>query len=283
MRSPRRTSSSSRRRAARATSWLPRAAANTLAVLSSRQATGCRGRESSFPLNAPLRTATSHGPDGPRVRRASRKRGGRSSSRFFGSTCSSRRRAGVPERSRSSQRARSPTSRSRSGASPELPRLLRRLVVMGGSFDHSGNTTLLPNSTSSSIPEAAKIVLDAFLPVQRAKGRLLCGAERHRAGRVPPDHLLGGSLSSGGSTPGRNLPSPDDPAGDALSRLNPLVRCISDVACSQDGSESSVRARLRRVSASIHLRSPSLPSTDHLGRRGPGPSTSSSTARSLEA
>ncbi len=45
---------------------------------------------------------------------------------------------------------------------PELPRLLRRLVLMGGSFDHPGNTTPAAEFNVSVDPEAAGAVLRGF-------------------------------------------------------------------------------------------------------------------------
>jgi inosine-uridine nucleoside N-ribohydrolase len=45
---------------------------------------------------------------------------------------------------------------------PDLPRLLRRLVIMGGSYRSSGNTAPTTEWNVSCDPEAAKIVFDAF-------------------------------------------------------------------------------------------------------------------------
>jgi purine nucleosidase len=45
---------------------------------------------------------------------------------------------------------------------PELPRLLKRLVVMGGSYRSSGNTAPTTEWNVTCDPEAAKIVFDAF-------------------------------------------------------------------------------------------------------------------------
>ena len=40
-------------------------------------------------------------------------------------------------------------------AEPALPTLLRRLVIMGGSYDHRGNTTAVAEWNISVDPEAA--------------------------------------------------------------------------------------------------------------------------------
>lgn len=47
-------------------------------------------------------------------------------------------------------------------AEPGLPRLLRRLVIMGGSFDYRGNTTPVAEWNTSVDPEAAAEVFDAW-------------------------------------------------------------------------------------------------------------------------
>lgn len=47
-------------------------------------------------------------------------------------------------------------------AEPDLPRLLRRLVIMGGSFDYRGNTTPVAEWNTSVDPEAAAEVFDAW-------------------------------------------------------------------------------------------------------------------------
>ena len=45
---------------------------------------------------------------------------------------------------------------------PNLPSLLRRLVIMGGSFDYRGNTTPVAEWNISVDPEAAAEVFDAW-------------------------------------------------------------------------------------------------------------------------
>jgi purine nucleosidase len=47
---------------------------------------------------------------------------------------------------------------------PNLPRLLRRLVIMGGSYRSSGNTAPTTEWNVNSDPESAKIVFEAFGP-----------------------------------------------------------------------------------------------------------------------
>jgi purine nucleosidase len=202
----------------------PRAAANTLAVLElagSGDVDVALG--SPAPLVAPLRTAISHGPDGlgyaelPDARRAL-------SSRFAPDLLveEARRRPGAITLIATGPLTNVALAVERE---PDLPRLLRRLVVMGGSFDHSGNTTPAAEFNVLVDPEAAKIVLDAFS--RSGGGRpLLCGLNVTEQAECRPDHLRR-LAQLAGSTP-EESPDPDDPAGTRSRASNPLVRCISD-------------------------------------------------------
>lgn len=67
---------------------------------------------------------------------------------------------------------------------PELPRLVGRLVIMGGSFRSPGNTAPTTEWNASVDPEAAKIVYAAF-------GAPDVGAEREAAGLPPRPIALG--------------------------------------------------------------------------------------------
>jgi purine nucleosidase len=201
----------------------PRAAANTLAVLElagSGDVDVAVGRLA--PLVAPLRTATSHGPDGlgyaelPEARRAL-------STRFGPDLLveEAHRRPGAITLVATGPLTNVALAVERE---PDLPRLLRRLVVMGGSFDHSGNTTPAAEFNVVVDPEAAKIVLDAF---SRSSERpLLCGLNVTERAEFDPEHLRR-LAQLAGSTP-EESPSPDDPAGTRSRASNPLVRCISD-------------------------------------------------------
>jgi purine nucleosidase len=201
----------------------PRAAANTLAVLELAGSGEVDVAVGSFaPLVAPLRTATSHGPDGlgyaelPEARRAL-------STRFGPNLLveEARRRPGAITLVATGPLTNVALAVERE---PELPRLLRRLVVMGGSFDYSGNTTPAAEFNALVDPEAAKIVLDAF---SRSSERpLLCGLNVTERAEFRPDHLRR-LAELAGCTP-EESPNPDDPAGTRSRASNPLVRCISD-------------------------------------------------------
>jgi purine nucleosidase len=202
----------------------PRAAANTLAVL---ELAGSGDVEvalgSLAPLVVPLRTAISHGPDGlgyaelPEPRRAL-------SSRFAPDLLveEARRRPGAITLVATGPLTNVALAVERE---PDLPRLLRRLVIMGGSFDHSGNTTPVAEFNVLVDPEAAKVVLDAFSRPGSARP-LLCGLNVTEQAECRPDHLRR-LAQLAGSTP-EESPDPDDPAGTRSRASNALVRCISD-------------------------------------------------------
>jgi purine nucleosidase len=214
----------------------PRAAANTLAVLELAGADDVEVAVGSpAPLSTPLRTATSHGPDGlgyadlPRARRAL-------SSRFAPDLLVEevRRRPGAITLVATGPLTNVALAIERDS---ELPRLLRRLVVMGGSFDYPGNTTPVAEFNVLVDPEAAKIVFDAFSESGGLRP-LLCGLNVTERAEFRPRHA--GQLAHlAGSTPDEVL-DPDDPAGTRSRASNPVVRCVSDAL---------------RFSMEVHLRS----------------------------
>jgi purine nucleosidase len=137
------------------------AAANTLAVLELCDAGDVEvAAGSEAPLIEPLRTATSHGPRGlgyadPPAARAS------VSPRYAPDLIvdEARRRPGELTLVATGPLTNVALSLRRE---PALPQLLRRLAVMGGSFDHSGNTTPCAEFNILVDPEAAKEVFAAF-------------------------------------------------------------------------------------------------------------------------
>lgn len=107
---------------------------------------------------------------------------------------------------------------------PALPRLLRRLVIMGGSYDHRGNTTAVAEWNVSVDPEAAAEVLAAWAG---ESGRLpvLCGLDLTRNIAMTPDHLARLAGTAGSSTAVLSL---DDVRGTRSTASNPLIRVIED-------------------------------------------------------
>jgi purine nucleosidase len=140
---------------------LPQAARNTRAVLELCGADSVEvAAGAEAPLVEPLRTATSHGPEGlgyavlPEPRAAL-------SARFASDLIAeeARRRPGELLLVATGPLTNVALTLRRE---PELPRLLRRLAVMGGAFAHPGNTTPTAEFNIWVDPEAASEVLAAF-------------------------------------------------------------------------------------------------------------------------
>ena len=112
-------------------------------------------------------------------------------------------------------------------AEPELPRLLKRLVIMGGSYDHRGNTTAVAEWNISVDPEAAAEVLAAWHPEVVGQQRLpiLCGLDLTRKVAMTPGHLA--RLAEAAESTTTRL-SEHDPPGTRSTASNPLIRVIED-------------------------------------------------------
>ncbi|MGF7120779.1 nucleoside hydrolase [Rhodococcus sp. BE178] len=111
-------------------------------------------------------------------------------------------------------------------ADPELPQRLRRLVVMGGAFQHPGNTTPVAEWNISVDPEAAAEVFAAFSSVPEDRAPIVCGLDVTERIELRPDHLRR-LAELADSTPVELIGSDDAP--DARSTTsNPIVRHLSD-------------------------------------------------------
>src|SRR5207253_3511080 len=164
----------------------PQAAANTLAVL---ELAGAGGVEvavgSEAPLVEPLRTATSHGPKGlgytdlPAPRAAV-------SDRFAPDLIieEARRRPGELLLVATGPLTNVALALRRE---PELPLLLRRLAIMGGSFEHPGNTTPVAEFNVWVDPEAAAAVFRAF--ASAAQRPLVCGLNVTERTELRAEHV----------------------------------------------------------------------------------------------
>jgi purine nucleosidase len=118
-------------------------------------------------------------------------------------------------------------------AEPALPTLLRRLVIMGGSYDHRGNTTAVAEWNISVDPEAAAEVLAAWTPdpdkaLEDAGPQslpILCGLDLTRKVAMTPDHLT--RLAAAAESTTTQL-SAHDERGTRSAAANPLIRVIED-------------------------------------------------------
>ena len=73
---------------------------------------------------------------------------------------------------------------------PQLPSLLRRLVIMGGAFHTHGNTTPVAEWNVAVDPEAAAEVFDAF-GIGDAPAPIVCALDLTETIAMTPDHWCG--------------------------------------------------------------------------------------------
>ena len=127
---------------------------------------------------------------------------------------------------------------------PELPRLLRRLVIMGGSYRSSGNTAPTTEWNVNVDPESARIVFEAFGPREGAgaaagegaagEGARVAGGSAGAAGRSAG---AGGSASFGPQTrPSRPLALGLDVTERAKMLPEHLAALAARAGCAPDGS-----------------------------------------------
>ena len=112
-------------------------------------------------------------------------------------------------------------------AEPTLPTLLRRLVIMGGSYDHRGNTTAVAEWNISVDPEAAAEVLAAWghEAIEQQRLPILCGLDLTRRVAMTPEHLA--RLAGAAESTTTRL-SEHDERGTRSNASNPLIRVIED-------------------------------------------------------
>ncbi|WP_433594663.1 nucleoside hydrolase [Nocardia sp. CA-145437] len=109
---------------------------------------------------------------------------------------------------------------------PRLPQLLRRLVIMGGAFNHPGNTTPTNEWNVHVDPEAAKEVFDAFSAAPADRRPIVCALDITETIEMKPPHLAL-LAERAGSTP-VELVTEDDPPHARSKASNPLVRFLTD-------------------------------------------------------
>lgn len=109
---------------------------------------------------------------------------------------------------------------------PELPSLLKRLVIMGGAFNHPGNTRPTTEWNIAVDPESAKIVFDAFSGLPTDQHPIICALDVTERIEMKPEHIATLAREAG-STP-EEVISPDDPIGRRSRASHKVIRHLSD-------------------------------------------------------
>jgi purine nucleosidase len=109
---------------------------------------------------------------------------------------------------------------------PQLPQMLRQLVVMGGAFHHPGNTTPTNEWNVHVDPEAWKEVFDAFAAAPADRRPIVCALDITETIEMHPEHLAR-LAEQAGSVP-VELPSVTDAPGMPAETSNPIVRYLTD-------------------------------------------------------
>ena len=122
---------------------------------------------------------------------------------------------------------------------PELPRLLRRLVIMGGSYRSNGNTAPTTEWNVNVDPESAAIVFSAFGGPGASGGAagsarpMALGLDVTERAKLLPEHLAAlaaraGCQAHGASWAADGAPRTAGSGAGPNGRVNPLVRFLAD-------------------------------------------------------
>ncbi|WP_069160893.1 nucleoside hydrolase [Nocardia altamirensis] len=109
---------------------------------------------------------------------------------------------------------------------PALPTLLRRLVIMGGAFNHPGNTTPTNEWNVHVDPEAAKEVFDAFSAAPQDRRPIVCALDITETIEMHPKHLAQ-LAERAGSLPVESVSAADPPEARSAAS-NPIIRHVTD-------------------------------------------------------
>ena len=109
---------------------------------------------------------------------------------------------------------------------PELPTLLKGLVIMGGCFNYQGNTTPTAEWNVSVDPHAAQEVFAAYNGLPEDRLPIVCALETTERIELRPDHLQRLGEAAGARVP--ELVLPEQREGQRSVSDNPLVACLSD-------------------------------------------------------
>ena len=109
---------------------------------------------------------------------------------------------------------------------PDLPDLLAKVVIMGGSFYHQGNTTPTAEWNTHVDPHAAKEVFAAYRGKPLDRLPILCSLDTTERMELYPRHVQELAAAAGAAVP--ELVLPDQPDGPASTSSNALIRHLSD-------------------------------------------------------
>ncbi|MEU7632528.1 nucleoside hydrolase [Nocardia sp. NPDC049220] len=109
---------------------------------------------------------------------------------------------------------------------PELPVLLHRLVIMGGAFNHPGNTTPTTEWNVHVDPEAAKEVFDAFAAAPPQRRPIVCALDVTETIEMRAEHLV--RLATRANSYPVELVTETDPPEARSAASNPIVRYVTD-------------------------------------------------------
>jgi inosine-uridine nucleoside N-ribohydrolase len=109
---------------------------------------------------------------------------------------------------------------------PRLPDLLKRVVIMGGSFYHQGNTTPTAEWNTHVDPHAAKEVYAAFRGLPEDRLPIVCSLDTTERIEMRPEHVRRLAAAAGCTV--EELVLPEQPEGLRSTSDSPLVRHLSD-------------------------------------------------------
>ena len=124
---------------------------------------------------------------------------------------------------------------------PDLPRLLRRLVMMAGSYRSAGNTAPTTEWNVAIDPEAMQAVLDGWSAVESAPHPLALGLDVTERAKLTPDHLAELHRSAG---------NPSDSA--VLTFVDDALRFYMEFHSRYDGFYGAFLHDALAVAAALH-------------------------------
>ncbi|WDF33886.1 nucleoside hydrolase [Arthrobacter agilis] len=110
-------------------------------------------------------------------------------------------------------------------AEPQLPQLLKGLVIMGGAFNYPGNTTPVAEWNTHVDPHAAREVYAAYEGLPFEKLPVVCALETTERIECTPAHVDAVARAAGAEP---EVLDPGEPDGTRSRSSNAVVACLSD-------------------------------------------------------